>query len=242
MATESIRVSGIIPASPKVVYDAWLDSKEHARFTGAPASVEPRVGGKMTARNDYIQGEILELQPGKRIVQSWRSTDFPKNAPDSRVEVIVRAHVLGTELTFLHDGIPEGQAHLYEAGWLDQYVTRMRRYFGSRAQAASTAAAKRSVAAAAEPAPKPAAKAKPAAKDAGEKAKPKPKAVSGARASTKAKAPRPSRAPARPKKVAARKAKTKRPTAKKPAKKRAAAKKSKTAPSKKRSGKKTKAR
>ena len=37
----NFEVSEVIPASPETVYNAWLDSEEHARMTG---DTRPRVG------------------------------------------------------------------------------------------------------------------------------------------------------------------------------------------------------
>ena len=41
MATDSIRVSTVIPAHPERVYRAWLDAGEHGAFTGSKATGEP---------------------------------------------------------------------------------------------------------------------------------------------------------------------------------------------------------
>ena len=86
---EAIRVSTVIPASAERIYQAWLDSAEHSAFTGGPAEVDPKIGGRFTAWDGYIEGVTLELEPGRRIVQSWRSSDFPNDADDSRLEVIL---------------------------------------------------------------------------------------------------------------------------------------------------------
>jgi uncharacterized protein YndB with AHSA1/START domain len=206
--TESIRVSGIIPATPRQVYDAWLDSGTHSRFTRGKATVEPRIGGKHTAWNGYITGETLELVPGRRIVQSWRSTDFPEDADDSRLEVLLESRAGGTEITFLHSGIPEGQGHQYEVGWLDHYLTPMRQYFGAietalKAKSANPVAQKLASKA-------PAAKAKTQSKKpAPKKSAPKPaKKVAKKPAKNVAKKPA-KKAPKKPPKKPAKKAKGK---------------------------------
>ena len=67
--TRTIRQKVLIPASPKRVYDAMLSAKQHSAFTGAKATCNPKVGGRFTAWDGYISGKILELKPGKRIVQ-----------------------------------------------------------------------------------------------------------------------------------------------------------------------------
>src|SRR5688572_32790106 len=128
---ESIRITGIIPASPERVYEAWLNSDEHSKFTGSTATVEADVGGAHSAYDGYISGKILELDENARIVQSWRTQQFKEGDPDSRLEVVLEGRDDGsTSITFNHTGIPDGQGSMYEQGWLDHYLTKMRAYFG----------------------------------------------------------------------------------------------------------------
>lgn len=132
---ESIEVSGIIPAAPERVYDAWLNSQEHTSFTGGEkAEIDPAVGGKFTAYSGYISGSNLELKKNRKIVQAWRTTEFPPGAPDSRLEIQLKRRDDGsTEIAFLHTDIPDGQSQRYQSGWIDFYLTPMRMYFGELA-------------------------------------------------------------------------------------------------------------
>ena len=128
---ESIELSTVIPASAQRIYTVWLDSVEHGRLTGAKAEVDARVGGKHTAWDGYIEGEILELDPNRRIVQSWRSSDFPPESGDSRLEVLFEESGIGTRITLRHTDIPEGQALRYKKGWFDFYFEAMKEYFAA---------------------------------------------------------------------------------------------------------------
>jgi len=76
-----------IPATPEEVYEAFVDPKKHAKFTGSKATGNPVVGGEFTAWDGYIYGKNLELKEGKLIVQEWSNTDFPKGYPPSRFEL-----------------------------------------------------------------------------------------------------------------------------------------------------------
>jgi uncharacterized protein YndB with AHSA1/START domain len=116
MGLESIRVSAVLPASPERIYQAWLNSAEHAAFTGSAADIDPKVGGHFTASDGYIEGTTLELEPSRRIVQSWRSSDFPVGCGDSRLEVLLDGTEGGTTVTLVHSDIPEGQGAMYERG------------------------------------------------------------------------------------------------------------------------------
>ena len=137
MALESFRVSTVFPVSRRRLYDAWLDAEEHAGFTGGAASVDARVGGKHTAWDGYIQGKILDLVDGQRIVQSWRTAEFPKGAADSRIEVLLREVETGTEIAIVHIDIPEGQGARYQSGWVENYFDPMRDYFAQGGAAAA---------------------------------------------------------------------------------------------------------
>jgi uncharacterized protein YndB with AHSA1/START domain len=131
MKKEALRVSTTIPAAPTTLYLAWLSSERHSAMTGAAANIDPNVGSKFTACNGYISGKLVILDLGRRIVMSWRTTDFPREAPDSRVEVHMEAIGGSTRLTVLHTEIPEGQGEQYRAVWNDKYFTPMRTFFSS---------------------------------------------------------------------------------------------------------------
>ncbi len=132
MGTETIQVSGVIHASPERIYQAWLDAEEHTRFTGGKASVESGIGGKFTAWDGYIEGTTIELEPGRRIVQSWRTTEFPSESPDSRVEIHFEPVDEGTRIFLLHTEIPSGQGSQYEQGWKEHYLEALARYFANQ--------------------------------------------------------------------------------------------------------------
>lgn len=133
MKMDSIRMSAVIPADAKAIYEAWMSGKGHGAMTGSAATVTAKVGGKFTAWDGYISGTTLELKPGARIVQAWRTTEFGPDDPDSRLEVLLEKAARGTKVTLVHTNIPPGQGAEYRKGWLDFYFTPMKEYFASRA-------------------------------------------------------------------------------------------------------------
>ena len=142
MATESIHVSALIPARPEAVYDAWLSSEQHAKMTGGGAHIEPHVGGAHRAWDDYITGKTLALDPGKRIVQSWRTMEFPEGSADSQIVVAFTEEDGHTRVEVSHTDIPEGQGAKYQSGWDEHYFGPMTAYFSSSAPPAEAAPAK----------------------------------------------------------------------------------------------------
>lgn len=127
--SESIELTRTVPGSPERIFKAWLAADEHTRMTGGQATVQP--DGRFTAWDGYIEGRTLEEDAPRRIVQAWRTTEFPDGAPDSRVEVLLEPQGDGTAITLKHSDIPDGQGASYESGWVEHYFDPMTEYFGS---------------------------------------------------------------------------------------------------------------
>lgn len=119
----------VLPTSAERLYRAFLDAKEHAAFTGQPATVTARVGGKLSAYDGYVTGKLVELEAHARIAMTWRTKDFPEDAPDSRVELLFHPATGGTRLTIVHDGLPAGSEDRFMKGWKRFYLEPMRAHF-----------------------------------------------------------------------------------------------------------------
>lgn len=130
--TESLTVSTVLNALPRDVFSAWIDSRAHSLFTNGAAVIDPVVGGDFSAWDGYITGKTLELHPFEKIVQSWRTTDFPPNSPDSHLTISFEEITGGTLITLNHVDIPEGQSAEYKQGWEDYYFSPMKEYFENR--------------------------------------------------------------------------------------------------------------
>ena len=139
MATYDFKLECDLPAPPEAVYAAWLDSDAHSAMTGGEAKIKKRVGGAYTAWDGYISGTILELTPGERIVQSWRTTEFAANDPDSTITVALAPIKAGARLTLIHKGVPRGQTSYEKSGWRDFYFKPMKAYFERRKRSAKSA-------------------------------------------------------------------------------------------------------
>ena len=129
---KTLNFSVLLSASPEEIYRAWMSSEEHGLFTGSKAKIDNKIGGEFTAWDGYIEGVTVELHPYSKIIQSWRTSDFPENSPDSRLEVLLAPEGGKTLLTLIHSSIPEGQEEEYKQGWLDYYFEPMKKYFISK--------------------------------------------------------------------------------------------------------------
>ncbi len=126
---ESFTVSTVLPAAPDQIFEAWLSSEGHSQMTGSQAEVEGGSGRTFKAWDGYIWGKTLETEPNRRIIQAWRTSEFPEDSPDSRVEILLEEVMDGTKITLTHTEIPDGQGEGYKQGWEDFYFTPMRSYF-----------------------------------------------------------------------------------------------------------------
>ncbi len=121
-------VSDMFPVTPEIVYSAWLDSDEHGRMTGDTARVSAVAGEPFEAWGGYIQGRNLELEAGKRILQSWRTSEFEDSEPDSLLEIVFTPEGSATWVKIRHSNLPPNGMQ-YHQGWIDSYFTPMKEYF-----------------------------------------------------------------------------------------------------------------
>lgn len=126
----SIHQEVTFKATPERIYEALMDSKEHAAFTAnGAADIDRTEGGAFSAHDGHILGRTIELVRNRRIVQAWR----PKTWPEG-VYSIVRLELAEagdeTRLTLDQTGIPEGETGHLESGWHARYWEPLAKYLG----------------------------------------------------------------------------------------------------------------
>jgi activator of HSP90 ATPase len=131
MKVKDIKQSVQFKASPHDVYEALMDSKKHALFTGGEAEISRKVGGKFTAYDDYIEGINRELVTDARIVQSWRASDWPEGHY-SQVSFSITKTDNGSKLLFSQIGVQEEQYEAIKQGWVDFYWAPMKKMFAEQ--------------------------------------------------------------------------------------------------------------
>jgi activator of HSP90 ATPase len=125
MSAKTIKQTVTIKASPHDVYEASMDAKKHAKFTGGKAVISRAVGGKFNVFDGYAEGTNLELVPDKKIVQSWRADDWPKGHY-SKATFELKASGNGTTLIFTQTDVPEEFMGDIAQGWQDYYWKPMK--------------------------------------------------------------------------------------------------------------------
>lgn len=122
---KTIRQTVTIKASPRAVYEALMDSRQHAAFSGRPARISRRPGGSFAAYGSYLSGFTVELVPGKKIVQLWRSRNWPP-FHYSIVTFALEKGKAGTRLRFTQLGVPDHDYRAKKRGWVRSYWEPMK--------------------------------------------------------------------------------------------------------------------
>jgi uncharacterized protein YndB with AHSA1/START domain len=121
--TKTLRLSRVIKAPAKRIYQAFLDPDAYAKwlppngFTGKVHKMEPKVGGSYrmsfsTVNKSWTQsfgGRYTELVPNKRIVHTDRfETTDPTQKGEMTVTIDLKPVKGGTEVSIVQSGIPKG--------------------------------------------------------------------------------------------------------------------------------------
>ena len=125
-----------IAASPAAVYALLTSSDDFAKMTGGrAASIAKEVGGAISMFGGDIRGRNVELVPGKRVVQAWRSQAWPEGVY-SIIRFELTAEGKGTTLVFDQAGHPEGSDEMLAGGWHQMYWQPMNATFAGKPMAA----------------------------------------------------------------------------------------------------------
>ena len=134
-----------IAARPAIVFEALVTAEGIRSWWGpddgpaTSAEVDAQVGGGFRVRfrtadglEHECAGEFLEIERPERVVMSWRWTQngqFDERDKVSRVEILLRAIEMGTELTLVHSLLSnEKSARAHEGGWDGALQKLLRRF------------------------------------------------------------------------------------------------------------------
>jgi activator of HSP90 ATPase len=115
-------------APPLTVYKLITDTKTHCTVTGEPASIDKVIGGRFSSYSGSISGIVVDLLPGKRIVQAWRGPNFPEGIFSMATFNLESTRDGGTELTLTHRGVPKELIPRISFGWRELYWDKMKRF------------------------------------------------------------------------------------------------------------------
>jgi activator of HSP90 ATPase len=114
-------------ADPSRLYEALLEPKQFAAFTGSPAEIDPKEGGFFSMFGGRIIGRNVELVPNQRIVQAWRPAHWNPGIY-SIVKFELKPQGSETLLVLDHTGFPEGQCDHLGDGWKLHYYEPLKKF------------------------------------------------------------------------------------------------------------------
>jgi uncharacterized protein YndB with AHSA1/START domain len=125
---KTIRQTAHIDAPPKRVFEALINERKHAAFTGNPATISRNAGGAFTCYGGYLSGFNLEVVAPKRIVQAWRSKGWPAGTYSIVTFALSPGRAGGTKLSFTQVGVPAPDVKAKSSGWRSHYWKPLKAY------------------------------------------------------------------------------------------------------------------
>ena len=130
--TPPIRQLVTLKASPRALFDTFLDSRKHSAMTGAPAKLGRRAGAAFTAFGGELRGRNLLIIPGRMIIQAWRSRHWKSSDPDSILVLRFSKVAGGGRIDLVHVNVPAHDHKGVTRGWRHYYWTPWKRYLAGR--------------------------------------------------------------------------------------------------------------
>jgi len=133
----SIEITESYFASAADIFECFTEPGRVRAYTGSPAEIEARSGGKFSMFGGSIEGTFRELQAPNLIDMDWRFSSWPDGAI-SRVVIQLEEKERGSVILKLKQtGIPDADRYgnhdvigMTTAGWKQQVLLRMRQVFG----------------------------------------------------------------------------------------------------------------
>lgn len=143
LAKPSLTLRRHLKAPPSMVYAAWTDAEQLARWFGPAqsevlrAEADPQIGGSFrvnfrTADGEQheVSGMYREVRPDERLVFTWAWRSTPER--QSVVTVALKPEPEGTVLTLTHDQFYDETARdRHRSGWtgaldnLERYLSTL---------------------------------------------------------------------------------------------------------------------
>jgi activator of HSP90 ATPase len=135
--SRNVIIAASLPAPADRLFDMYLDSATHSAFTGAPAIIAPRAGAVFSAFGNILTGTILHVVPKRMIIQTWRSTNWPKEAIDGVLVLTFHPESSGGRIELVHVNVPDVDFAGVSQGWEKYYWTPWRTYLEANPTPAS---------------------------------------------------------------------------------------------------------
>ena len=120
--------SVVLPASADRLWSMYLDPEAHSAFTGFAVTIASEPGSKFEAFEGQLSGQILHVVESHLIVQSWRSTKFGEDDPDSTLILTFTDEGNQGRIDLVHLDVPDHDLDGVTEGWGKHYWTPWHEY------------------------------------------------------------------------------------------------------------------
>jgi len=121
-----------IAASPEEVWRALTDPELIREWSGAAAEFPLQAGAKYSLWDGSIVGEIIEIIPEQKLVQTWKPQDWTRT--DSVVTFALTPQGKGTRVDLVHVNVEESDYEGTNEGWDIYYLGEIKRMLEARAK------------------------------------------------------------------------------------------------------------
>lgn len=128
---EKLKISVKLHCEPKPVFTALLNAAQHSKITETTCTIEPSEKSHFNLLNGKVKGKIIELFPYKRMLISWRHTEFESTDKDCLVEFVFVYKDENTLLTITHSQIPDEWSDRIKEIWKKSYFKNLKTLFNN---------------------------------------------------------------------------------------------------------------
>ena len=126
-----IRQTVVLPASAEALFEMYLNPSAHEAITGARVVIGDERGARFQAFDGALTGTMLEVVRPSLIVQSWRSTEFKAENPDSTLILSFSQEGDKGRIDLIHLDVPDHDYEGVTQGWEKYYWVPWRKYLES---------------------------------------------------------------------------------------------------------------
>jgi activator of HSP90 ATPase len=134
-------IKRVVLATPKRLFESWLDDREHGDMTGGRATIDAAVNGPLSLLDGAVVGRTVGTAPYQGIVHELNTTEAWEAGSVTRVEVslatgphyggIGNPQDDGTTIILRHTGVDAGGSVFSPDWWEDRYFGPMDAYFAA---------------------------------------------------------------------------------------------------------------
>ncbi len=118
----------VLKAAREQLFAMYLDPVAHAAITGAPVTIGHQAGSEFQAFGGVLTGVMLAVIEPRVIVQSWRSSQFRAEDPDSTLILSFSQTPTGGRIDLIHLDVPDHDFAGVTEGWEKYYWTPWRKH------------------------------------------------------------------------------------------------------------------